>query len=71
MANIKGHTHYFTKGWTVLENYKKRSDMMEVLAIIIVLGFINMTLWIIWKATEARENLKKNIDRVIEEIRKK
>lgn len=43
---------------------------MEVLAIIIVLGFINMTLWIIWKATEARENLKKNIDRVIEEIRK-
>lgn len=29
MANIKGYTHYFTKGWAVLENYKKRSDMTQ------------------------------------------
>lgn len=43
--------------------------MMEVLAIIIVLGFINMILWITWKVVEAREN-KKEIDRVIEKIRK-
>ena len=44
--------------------------MMEVLAIIIVLSFISTILWITWKAIETRENIKKEIDKVIEEIRK-
>jgi hypothetical protein len=44
--------------------------MMEALAIIIVLDFIIIYLLIVWKAIEARENLNKEIDRVIEEIRK-
>mgnify|MGYP003390613280 CR=1 FL=1 len=44
--------------------------MMEALAIIIGLCFITIYLLIVWKALEARENLNKEIDRVIEEIRK-
>lgn len=43
---------------------------MEVVAILMVIDFIVIYLLIFWKAIEARENLNKEIDRLIEEIRK-
>ena len=44
--------------------------MIETLAILMVIGFIIIYLLIAWKAIEARENLNKEIDRLIEELRK-
>jgi hypothetical protein len=44
--------------------------MIEILAILMAIGFIVIYLLIVWKAIEARENLNKEIDRLIEEIRK-
>ena len=44
--------------------------MTEILGILIAIGYIIIYLLITWKAIEARENLKKEIDRLSEEIRK-
>lgn len=44
--------------------------MIEILAILMVIDFIIIYLLIVWKAIEARENLNKAVDRLIEEIRK-
>ena len=44
--------------------------MTEILGILIAIGYIIIYLLITWKTIEARENLKKEIDRLIEEIRK-
>lgn len=44
--------------------------MIGILPILIAIGFIVIYLLIAWKAIEARGNLKKEIDRLIEEIRK-
>ena len=43
---------------------------MAILAILIGIGYIVIYLLITWKVIEAKENLKKAIDRLIEEIRK-
>lgn len=44
--------------------------MIGILAILMTIGFIVIYLLIAWKAIEARENLNKEIDRLIKEIRK-
>lgn len=44
--------------------------MIEVLAILMVIGYIGIYLLIVWEAIEARDNLNKEIDRLIKEIRK-
>ena len=44
--------------------------MTGILAILMTIGFIVIYLLIVWKAIEARENLNKEIDRLIKEIRK-
>ena len=45
--------------------------MIGILAILMVIGYIIIYLLIVWKATEARENLNSEINRLIEEIRKR
>lgn len=44
--------------------------MIDALVILMAIGFIVIYLWIIWVAIDARENLNKAIDRLIEDIRK-
>lgn len=45
--------------------------MKGKLAILMVIGYIIIYMSITWEVIEAKENLKKEIDRLIEEIRKK